>query len=118
MDKLLSLTIPGNNGPVNIEAPAGVPSGVQIGPLITLFLQLALTFGIILSGVYLMYGGIYWIQSKGNKETLDKARRIIIYSIVGLIVMSLSLVIVTALTSALGISSFFGERAPIQAIGM
>lgn len=105
MKNLLSLTIPGPNGSVQIETPAGIPSGTRytVGSLSTTALQTAMVFGVLISLLYLVYGGWFWLQSKGDKEKLDKARRIILNSIIGLIVMALSLVVVNLIASALGV---------------
>lgn len=112
MKTFLSLKIPGPNGSsVEIIPPPGIPSGAQfsIGFLATKFLELAMVIGIFLSLFYLIYGGFYWIQSKGDKEKLDKARRILLYSILGLIIMSLSLVIVNVIGKALGVETLIGN---------
>ena len=97
----LALTINGTP----IEAPTGVPTNISLGSLETGFIIVAIVIGIILSIFYMAYGGFYWLQSKGDKERLDKARRIIIYALVGLILMSLSLVIVNLVASALGVKT-------------
>ncbi|HVT01218.1 MAG TPA: hypothetical protein VHE53_03220 [Patescibacteria group bacterium] len=110
MDKLLALQIPGEQGPVQIQAPQGIPSGstFTIGSIATSFIQLAMVIGIFMSMIYLAYGGFYWVQSKGDKQTLDKARRILTYAIIGLIIMSISLVIVNVVTTAFGVKSLIG----------
>ena len=97
----LALTL--NDTP--IEAPPGIPTGPEftIGSLASLSIQLALIIGIFLSLGYLIYGGLYWQQASGDKQKWDKARRIIVYSIFGLIVMSLALVIVNVIASAFGL---------------
>ncbi len=109
--KLLSLKIPGGpgGGSTDITPPPGIPSGLSLGHITSALLDLILIFGVIVSMVYFAYGGIFWIQSKGNKETLDKARRIIIYSVMGLILMSLSLVIVNLISNALGVQTLIGQ---------
>ncbi len=104
----ITLKIPGPNGTQKqIDAPVGIPSGdkFSIGSIATGFIQIAMIIGILLSLLYLVYGGFFWIQSKGDKQTLDKARRIITYSILGLIVMSLALVIVNVVATALGVNT-------------
>jgi len=108
--KLISLTIPGPSlTPVKIEAPAGVPTGIGLGPLISAIIGVLLLIGVVLSLMFMLYGGLYWTQSKGDKETLDRARRIILYAIIGLIVMSLSFVIVTVVSQALGVPSLIRQ---------
>lgn len=106
-DQLLSLKIPGSNGTPSMEilAPSNIPHGTDdsITNLATLGVSMAMVIGIILTLAYLVYGGIYWIQSKGDKTKLDKARRILLYSILGLVVMSMALVVVNVLTTAIGL---------------
>lgn len=101
MDKLIALKTPGMD-PIKVT---GIPSGADytIGSLAGGGIKIAMIAGIIMSLFYLTYGGFYWLQARGDKENLDKARRIILYSIVGLILMSLALVIVNILSTALGI---------------
>ncbi|OGH12340.1 MAG: hypothetical protein A2776_02505 [Candidatus Levybacteria bacterium RIFCSPHIGHO2_01_FULL_40_10] len=107
MENLFALTINGTP----IPAPSGIPSGpgYSLGFIAKRGIEIALVFGILISMVYLMYGGFFWLQSKGNKELLDKARRIIINSIIGLLIMSFSLVIVSIITNMFGVKSLIGQ---------
>ncbi len=107
--KLLALTIPGDT-PVKIQTPPGIPSGVQLGPLITFIISALFVAGIFVTTAYLLYGGLYWIFSKGEKEKVERARKIIIYSIVGLVIMSLSLVIVNVATTAVGVPNIISGK--------
>ena len=97
----------GEYSSLEIKAPQGIPSGPQftIGNIASTFIQVALVIGIILSLMYLVYGGFFWIQASGDKQKWDKARRIILYAIMGLIVMSLALVIVNVVASAFGVKT-------------
>ena len=104
--KYFSLKVPGPDGDlIELQAPPGIPTGEQftIGHIATVFLQLAMVIGILLSLFYLVYGGFYWIQASGDKQKWDKARRTIVYAIFGLIIMSLALVIVSVVSSAFGV---------------
>jgi len=110
MDKLLTLSIPGAGGtPTQILAPKGIPTHIPLGNLAGNLLAAAIGIGILLSLLYLVYGGFYWMQSKGDKENLDKARRIILYAIIGLIVMMLSLFVVNLITAALGVETLINR---------
>lgn len=112
MYKLLSLKIPGSGGtPVVIQTPEGIPSGsaFRLSTLVRAAIELMIIVGIIAALLYLVYGGLFWITSRGDKEQLDKARRIIVYSIIGLIVMSLSMVIVNLFSQAVGVDSVIGR---------
>ena len=115
MMKLLSLTIPSANGtPTKIETPAGIPSGTHftVGSLSTAALQVTMVFGVLISLLYLVYGGWFWLQSKGDKEKLDKARRIILNSIIGLIVMAFAMVVVSLIATAFGVNTLFSSVNP------
>lgn len=107
--KSLALTIPGTKpgSTVEITAPTGIPSGENftVSNIASIFLEVAMIIGIFLSLGYLIYGGIYIIQTGGDKQKLDKGRRTIIYAIMGLVVMSLALVIINVFATALGIQT-------------
>ncbi|HSX40229.1 MAG TPA: hypothetical protein VLF68_01310 [Candidatus Saccharimonadales bacterium] len=109
---LLSLAVPGENGGVNIPAPSGVPTGgleaggtgqkiLQVG--VELFLIAAVVFALFM----LIFGGIGWISSSGDKQKIASARNRIIYAIIGLVVVLLSFFILTVLGNIFGVK-FFG----------
>jgi hypothetical protein len=110
--KLFAYGIPALNGSgtTEITPPAGIPSGSEftVGRIATSFLSVAIVFGVLLSIIYLTYGGFLYMQSRGAKEQLDKARRVMLYAIIGLIVMASSLVIVSLVTGALGVNTSVG----------
>lgn len=107
MQKLLSLTVPGNNGSVEIEAPEGIPTGGLsgsggqiIGWLFTLFLIGA----IIIALGFTVYGGFLWMSSRGDKSKLESARHTIIFAIFGLIVCFVSFLIIALFGSIFDIN--------------
>lgn len=115
MANYLALKIPGNEGgtPVQVEvqAPAVVPSGgleeggdgaSAISNGITIFLVLIA----VTSLFFLLFGGIKWITSQGDKTKLDSARKTIIYAIVGLILSFLSFFIINMISGFFGLSFF------------
>ena len=81
----LALTIPGGK---SIKAPGGIPTGginivaKVVGNAITILLIIT----VILTLVFLVWGGVQWIQSGGDKQKVAQARSRITYAIVGLIV--------------------------------
>ena len=89
----LALTLPGGQ---TVNAPAGLPSGglntlsKSIGSAITLMLIIA----VILSLIYLILGGIAWINSGGDKSKVAAARSRLTFAIVGLIIALCSFLIV------------------------
>lgn len=54
---------------------------------------------------FLIYGGIQYVTSQGQPDKLSFARRTLIYSIVGLVVVILSRVIVQFIVNALALNS-------------
>lgn len=83
MDRL-AITIGGRT----INAPGGIPQGgsdtaqkiIQTG--VRLFLIVAIIFGL----VYLIFAGIQWIMSRGDKQQLEEAKLKITYAVVGLVI--------------------------------
>jgi uncharacterized membrane protein YdjX (TVP38/TMEM64 family) len=107
MDRLLTLTIPGNNGPIEIEAPSGVPTGGlegDGGKLLGLGITWLLTAAVILAFFFILYGGANWIMSRGEKEKLESARHTIIFAIFGLVVALLSFFIMNMVGGLLGVN--------------
>jgi len=91
--KILSLSIPGYG---NISGAGGVPQGGQatLTRVIGVGLTLLLIAAVILSLFYLIWGGIDWVMSEGDKQKLQSARQKIVFSIVGLTVAFLSFFII------------------------
>lgn len=100
--KYLSLSI--NLTP--IEAPREVPTGgIDTGQKV---IQLSITFlfiiGIVFAIILLIYSGIQWILSGGNKEVIASARSRITFTVIGLVIMFLSFFIVNSIAGFFNIS--------------
>ena len=98
--KYLSLSISGTP----IEAPRGVPTGgMDTGQKI---IQMGLNFlfagGIIIAVIIVIYSGIQWILSGGEKEQIQQARARLTYSIIGLVVITAAFTIVRLIITILG----------------
>jgi hypothetical protein len=111
-NQLLSqLKLPGGD---QVGAPKGVPTadgGDALVNIISWSLNILLIVGIIATLFFLLWGGISWITSGGDRDKLDKARKTIIFAILGLTVVLLSFVIVQTVGSVLGLdlSSLIGD---------
>lgn len=85
-----------NGQTVQINAPAGIPTGglttVQkvIGNTVTILLIAT----VILTLIYLIIGGIQWIQSGGDKQKVAQARSRLTFAIIGLVIAFCAFVIV------------------------
>lgn len=102
--KYLSLSIPGYNVPV----PTGVKEiSDNAGPfgqnILKLGIEILFISAFVLALVFLVWGGINWITSQGNKESLQKARQTLIYSVFGLVIILLSFLLVRILGHFFGI---------------
>lgn len=111
MDKhtnhLLALTIPGpNGGSTNIVTPLGNPCGPHndcFNFIMQYVIQLLFGIAILLALAFLIWGGIDWIMSRGDKQRVQKARMKLIYSIIGLIIVFLAFFIVNLFGTVLGL---------------
>lgn len=103
MEKLLALTIGGQKIPV--------PDGIKTGGLESGGAgQKVLQFGVsaflftaaLLSVIMIMYGGIRWITSGGDKTKIQTARSTVTYAIIGLVIVMTAFLIITILGKVLG----------------
>ena len=103
--KLLTLTLTGPDGnPIEILAPPGIPSGgiVDAGTITGNAVSILFAIGVILALFYLIYAGIQWTMSGGDKQKIAAARNKIIYAIIGLLVIFFSIFIVNLVLFVLG----------------
>lgn len=82
-----SITQPNIGG--NLVGPSTLTG--FIGPLVTVFLILA----VILAFFFLLYGGVQWITSGGDKQATQSARDRITAALVGLVVVFAAYLILT-----------------------
>lgn len=114
--KEIALTLPGYpqgiTPPPNIPAGASAPSNVlQFG--ITMIFFAVLTAALI----FTLYGGILWVTSSGDKQKLDKARRTIMFSIIGVIIAVSAFAIIQVTGDLLGnrfLSKFGADESMVD----
>ncbi len=98
--KLLSLKTPGYDG---ITPPPNIPGGPDApSNIIKTFIEIFLVTGVVFAVIFALYGGVLWITSAGDKGKVDRARRTIVFSVIGLIVMILAFTIVQTIGYLLG----------------
>jgi uncharacterized membrane protein YidH (DUF202 family) len=83
----------------NLGGAGGKNIALTIQNIVVFFIVLA----VIIALLYLLYGGIKWITSRGEKTEVEAARNHIIAAIIGLIVVFLAVFIVTIVLSAFGL---------------
>lgn len=100
--KFIALKTPGYDA---IELPKGVPDkGLFVSGIsaIQVFINLLFLTGTVLALAFIIYSGIQWVTSGGDKQKLQAARSRLTFTIIGLIVIALSFVIVQIVISLLG----------------
>jgi hypothetical protein len=103
MDQLLALSI----GGTPIQAPPAIPQGglpkaYDIG---SNFILLTFILVIILALFFLIWGGIRWVTSSGDKTKVQAARNTMIYAIIGLIIVFLSYFVINVITTFFNVPS-------------
>lgn len=95
-------------GGTPFEAPPSVPTAPEVGPfgsnIIKFGITSLITLAILFSLSFLIWGGIQWIMSGGDKHGVEVARNKIIYAIVGLVLTLLSLFIVSIIGRIFGVT--------------
>jgi hypothetical protein len=86
---------------------ANLPSGFFSNPnkLITDLVNIAFIIAIILVFFYLIWGGIEWITSGGEKGKTESARNKITAAVIGLIVLAAAFAVLTLTLQLLGYAS-------------
>jgi hypothetical protein len=83
--------------------PAKIP---QLGFSLLLYLAGALAIG------YLMFGGIKWITSRGDKVAVESARRHIVAAVIGLVVVVSAFFILQVVFRILGVQNPLNNELP------
>ncbi len=96
----LALTLPGGE---KITSPGNIPN-VSVSPLLQLGVTFLLVGAVLLTLFYLIYGGISFITSGGDKQKVVQARLKLTYAVVGLIVVFLSFFIINLIGGIFGVS--------------
>lgn len=79
-------------------------TGGNLSTTIGRLIQAIFVIAAIIALFYLIYGGIKWITSEGDKEKVANARRHIIAALLGLIIVFLSYFLLSIILGLFGIS--------------
>lgn len=101
--KLLSFSLPGG---YQINPAPGMPTGGigKVEDIIQLGVTFLLVGAALLSLAFLIWGGIAWITSGGDKTGVEAARKKVTFAILGLVVAFLGFFIINF------IGAFFGVK--------
>lgn len=87
---------------LNLSAPTAAGNVVSDPSVIIRFaINGLIIVGIVAALLFLLYGGIRWILSGGDKAKVDTARNTIVAAIVGLIIVILAWVIINTVVKLL-----------------
>lgn len=76
--------------PVNLPGSEGNNPAAGVSNLFTVIIRLVITVAALLTLVYLLWGGLDWVTSGGEKEKVVKAQQKITYAVIGIIFIVLS----------------------------
>jgi len=74
----------------------------NLGTAVQTIINYALGFLGLVAVAFIIYGGVLLVTSGGNDEAMGKAKKILMYAVIGIVIIMLSYTIVTFVTSALG----------------
>lgn len=97
----LVLTFPGIKEP--ITNPGNIPTA-GLSSIVQFVISLLFLGAVILTLFFLVYGGISFITSGGDKQKVSQARLRITYAVVGLIIIFLSFFIINLIGGIFGIN--------------
>lgn len=75
----------------------------QIGRIINTAVVIILVIAVLVSLFYLLWGGIRWITSGGDKGKVEEARKHIVAAIIGLVIAFLAYFILTLVLGIFGL---------------
>ena len=82
------------------EQPKGTAGGTLGGNISTIINYFLGLLGLVAVG-FLIYAGVLMVTAGGSDEQVTKARKIIMYAVIGIVIILLSYTIITFVTSAL-----------------
>ena len=88
----------------------GRPEEVRVtefGPMIRGIIQIVFVVAVILTFLFLLWGGIQWITSGGDKTKYEEARNRITAALIGLAIVALAWLIMKLVTYFFGLPDLF-----------
>lgn len=86
-----------------LQAPAGsLDIGTQVESLPQYVVNVLFLVAAFLAVLYLMYGGIKWITSRGDKVAVESARKHIVAAVIGLVIVAGSFFAMNVVFTILG----------------
>lgn len=80
--------------------------GQEIGAIVGFVITVAFIIAVLIALLFLIWGGIKWITSGGDKAGVETARNQIIAAVIGLIIVFLAFFILNLVLGLFGLSLF------------
>jgi len=90
----------------DIQIDPGLGYATDFGTMFSSILNVVMLIAAVLVFAYLIFGGIQWITSGGDKSKAEEARNKITAAIIGLIIVAASYAIINLVVNFLGFGSF------------
>jgi cytochrome bd-type quinol oxidase subunit 2 len=90
----------------DISVDPGTGYATDFGRMFSSILNVVMLIAAILVFAYLIFGGIQWITSGGDKNKAEEARNKITAAIIGLIIVAASYAVVNLVVNFLGFGDF------------
>jgi Na+-driven multidrug efflux pump len=106
--KSIAIDIPGHG---QIQTPSGIPTGGLFDDLggfgtglnlLQVLFQFIFIFASVIAIIMVLYAGIQWVISGGDKTKIESARNRLVYALVGLVIVVLAFFIVRTVIMLLG----------------
>ncbi len=79
-------------------------TGAGFGPFIGNLVTAAIVLAALVSLAFLIYGGVKWIMSEGDKTAVENARQTVVGAVVGLVIVFVSYLILSIVLKVFGIT--------------
>lgn len=97
----LSLPVSAFAQQIQLSPPAGSIPTVPVKDIPQFLITLLFVLGVIIAIAFLIYGGIKWVLSGGDKTAVESARNHIVAAIVGLVIVAGAFLILNILWTLL-----------------
>jgi len=87
-------------------------TGDKFGQFVGNLVNAAMVLAALVSLAFLIYGGVKWIMSEGDKTAIDNARQTIVGAIIGLVIVFLSYLILSVVLKVFGVDLQTGLVIP------
>lgn len=87
----------------NLGANFSALSDITIGGIISMIIQLILGISGIIAFIFLLWGGLQWILSGGDKEGTEKARKRITAALIGLAIVFSAYALIIIIEQVFGV---------------